>query len=108
MWLEDVDAFADKVPEAGDCSLADLSEHGFETREGLLDRIEVGTIGRQEAECCTGRFDPFAHRVALVARQIVHDDDVAGPQFGHEDLSDIGLEPLAIDGAIKHHRRDHP
>ncbi len=59
MWLEDVDAFADKVPEAGDCSLADLSEHGFETREGLLDWIEVGAVWRQEAECCTGRFDPL-------------------------------------------------
>jgi len=59
VWLEDVDAFADKVPEAGDCSLADLSEHGFETREGLLDWIEVGAVWRQEAECCTGRFDPL-------------------------------------------------
>jgi hypothetical protein len=42
-------------------SFADLSEHGLEAREGFLDRVEVGTVGRQEEQCRTCRFDPFAH-----------------------------------------------
>lgn len=69
--------------------------------------IEVRAVGREEAQGCARRFDPFAHRGALVARQVVHDDDVAGPQFGHEHLGDIGFEPVAVDRPIEHHRRDH-
>ena len=34
-------------------------------------------------------------------------DDVAGAQFGDEHLGDISFEPVAIDRAIEHHRRDH-
>jgi hypothetical protein len=42
-----------------------------------------------------------------VARQIVHDHDVAGPQIGHENVGDVGFELVAIDRPIEHHRRDH-
>lgn len=45
--------------------------------------------------------------LALVAGQIVHDDNVAAPEVRHEHLVDIGLEPVAVDRAIEHHRRDH-
>jgi hypothetical protein len=45
---------------------------------------------------------------ALVAGEVVHDDDVARRQLGHQDLGDIGLEPVAVDGAIAHHGRNHP
>jgi hypothetical protein len=49
----------------------------------------------------------FSHRRSLVARQVVHDDDVAGAQFGHEHLGDVGFEPVAVDRPVQHHRRDH-
>ena len=75
--------------------------------EGLFDGIEVGAVGRQEAQGCACRFDPFAHRGALVARQVVHDHDVTGSKFGHEDLGDIGFEPVAIDRPVEHHGGDH-
>jgi hypothetical protein len=42
-----------------------------------------------------------------VAREIVHDNNVVWPQLGHEHLGDISLEPIAVDRAIEHHRRDH-
>jgi hypothetical protein len=42
-----------------------------------------------------------------VARQVVHDHDVTGSKFGHEDLGDIGFEPVAIDWTVQHHRRNH-
>ena len=105
--LEDIDKPADEVPEAAHGSLADLSEHGLEAREGLFDRFEVGAVGRQEAQGCTCCFDEFAHRGALVAREVVHDDDIAAPQLGHEHLGDIGFEPVAVDRSVEHHRRDH-
>jgi len=28
-------------------------------------------------------------------------------QFRHENLGDIGLEPVAVDRPVQHHRRDH-
>ncbi|WP_375383551.1 hypothetical protein [uncultured Sphingomonas sp.] len=35
-----------------------------------------------------------------MARQIIHDDDVAGLEFGHEYVADLSFEPVAIDRAI--------
>jgi hypothetical protein len=42
-----------------------------------------------------------------VARQVVHDDHVAGAQFGHQHLGDIGFETVAIDRPVEHYRCDH-
>ena len=42
-----------------------------------------------------------------MAGEIVHDDNIAWPERWDEDLFDISLEPIAIDGAIEHHGRDH-
>jgi len=36
-----------------------------------------------------------------VAGEIVHDDYVAWLERWHQDLVDIGLEPITIDGTIK-------
>ena len=38
-------------------------------------------------------------------RQIVHDDDVAGGEFGRKDLAYISAESIAIHRAIEHKRR---
>ena len=62
---------------------------------------------REEHQPCAGCFDPFTHRGALVARQIVHDHHVTGAKLGYENLRHIRLEPIAVDRAIEHHRRDH-
>ena len=105
--LEDVDEFADQVPESADGSFARFAQHGFEAGEGLLDWIEVRAVGRQEAQGCACRFYLLPHCCALVARQVVHDDDVARSQFGHEYLRDIGFEPVAIDRPVQHHRCNH-
>ncbi len=42
-----------------------------------------------------------------MARQIVHDHDVARPKLRYEHLRHIGFEPVAVDRSIEHHRRDH-
>lgn len=74
-------------------------------REGVLDGVEVGTVGRQEKESGAGRLDHLAHLRPLVAGQIVHDHDVARPEFGHENLVDIGLEGDAVDRPVEHEGR---
>jgi hypothetical protein len=39
-----------------------------------------------------------------MARQIVHDHDVAGAEFRHQHLLDIGLKGITVDWTIEHHR----
>jgi len=41
-----------------------------------------------------------------VAGEIIIDDDVAGAQFLGENLLDIGLERLTVDGAVENEVRD--
>ena len=48
--------------------------------EDRLDRIEIGRVARQEEQLGDGAADQAAHRLGLVAAEIVHNDDVAGAQ----------------------------
>jgi hypothetical protein len=43
-----------------------------------------------------------------MAAEIVHDDDVAGPQRGKQDLLDVGGEAFAIDWALEQLGRGDP
>ena len=61
MGLEDVDEPADQVPQAADSALARFAQHGLEPGEGLFDRVEVGAVGREEAQGCSRRLDPLPH-----------------------------------------------
>ena len=57
--------------------------------EGHLDGIEVGAVGRQEAQFCAGLLDRLSGGGWLLGGQIVHDDDVAGLEGRDQDLLDI-------------------
>ena len=47
---EEIGDFSDGVPQTCYGSLLGLSEQGLEFGEGVLDRVEVGTVGRQEEQ----------------------------------------------------------
>ena len=76
--------------------------------ERELDRIEVRAVRRQEAEVCADAFDRDAHLWLFVDRQVIQDDDLTGPQRGHEDLLHRGEETRAVDGAVKDGGGAHP
>jgi len=40
-----------------------------------------------------------------MARKIIHDHDIAGTEFRHQHLLDIGLEGVAVDRAVEDHGR---
>ena len=65
------------VPETSDGALRSLAQDGLELGEGVLDRIEVGAVGQEEEEVRAGGLDQRPDLGSLVARQVVHDDDVA-------------------------------
>jgi hypothetical protein len=52
----------------------------LELGEERLDRVEVGRVLRQEQEFGASGPDGLPNNYALVAAEIVHDDDVAGLQ----------------------------
>lgn len=80
----------------------------FELCEDLLDRIEIGAIGRQEENSRAGRANEAADACGLVRAEIVENDDVALLERGDQHLLDIGDETLAIDWAVDHERGVDP
>jgi hypothetical protein len=108
VWSEAIEQSSNSSPGCFDSSLGGLSEQGFKLGEHLLDRIEIGTVGRQEEKPRADSADGPAHGMALVAAEIVHDDDIAGLERRHEELLDIGFEAFAIDWSIKDARRVDP
>ena len=76
--------------------------------EGLLDRIEVWGVWRQVPEPGAGGLDHLANGRRLVGTEIVHDDDVARFQDGHELLFDIGAEAPAVDRSVEDARGGEP
>jgi hypothetical protein len=68
--------------------------------EHLLNRIEIGRIGREEREFGAGVADRRADRPGAVASQVVEDDDVAWPQCRQQELFDVGAKDRSVDRAI--------
>ena len=96
---------SDSFPYGFDGAFLGFSEERFELREDLFDRVQIGAIGRQKHEPCSGGADGGTDCPVLVGAKIVHDDDVAGLERGDQDLLDIGKEGLAVDGAVQHEGR---
>ena len=82
-----------------ECSCA---QQCFEFSEGLLDRVQVGTVGWQVEEACAGTLDCLADAGNLVRTESVHDGDIATAQGGNQHLLDIGEERLGVDRSIEH------
>ena len=76
---------AEERPERVDRSAAGLADDGLELGEAQLDGVEVGAVGREEAQRRADGFNGVAHAVDFVSGEIVGNHDVAGLQRRHED-----------------------
>jgi hypothetical protein len=101
-WCEALEESADAPPSGLDGALGSFAQKRFELGEDLLDRVEIGAVGRQEEELGAGGSDGPSHGLAFVTAEIVDNDDVARAECRHEYLLDIGQEDLAIDRPIDH------
>jgi hypothetical protein len=94
--VEEVTDAPDLLPEGVDGSDGSCAEVGFKLGEGHLDRVEVGTIGRQEQDPGTPGRDGVLGGLALMGRQIIHDHDIAFGEGWGELFFDISLEDRAV------------
>jgi hypothetical protein len=83
-----------------------LSHMRLELGEGVFDRIEVGTVGRQIVEFGAAGFNSLPDAGDLVGGQIVHDDDVAWAQGWRQHLLDPGQEGFSVHRPVEKHRRN--
>ena len=70
--------------------------------KALLDRVEVGTIGRQKEQLGASSTDGTPDGLSLVTAEIVDDDNVARLERWHQELFDIGQEAFAVDRSVDH------
>ena len=73
----------------------------LELCEGLLDGIEVGTVGRQEEAVSADVSDGLPDGFRFMAAEIVEDDDIAGLEGRDQEALNISEELLAIDRPVE-------
>ena len=78
-----------------------VAQQGFELGEDLFNGVEIGGVGRQEAQRGPHPFNGCPHGRTLVAAQIVHNDDIARSEGRQQTLFDIGQEAGAVDRAVE-------
>lgn len=86
----------ERVADGIEAAWVHLLEQAFDLGEDLLDRIEVGTVGRQVEQVHARVFKAFADTSDLVGGQVVDDDNASLPHFRDQAF----LQPLAEDHAI--------
>lgn len=86
LWREAIEQGSDALPGYFDSSLGGPFGAAFSAWRNLPDRFEVRTVGRQEEKPRADGANGPAHRVVLVAAEIVRDDNVAGLERRHEEL----------------------
>ena len=105
---EERECGGDQSVDLIECARPRRPEEGFQFREGLLDRVEVGAVGRKESYKGAHGLDRSEHVRLFVHRQIVEHHYVPGSQRRHEDLVDIGEERRGIDRPVEHRGRAEP
>ena len=73
----------------------------LELGEDLLDRIEIGTVGRQEKPVRASGADGLADSLAFVTAEIVEHDDIARLEGADKKLFDVRAEALAVNRSVK-------
>jgi hypothetical protein len=97
--------------ERGDpieCPRSRRPEERLQFGERLFDRIEVGTVGRQESDVRADGFNRGADLRLLVHHEVIEDDDIAGAERRHQDLFDVGEKAHIVDRAIEDRRGADP
>ena len=99
---------ADGLPQGLDRALRGFAQQRLVLGESLLDRVQIGAVGRQVNELRPSGGDCLGNAGDFVAAQIVEQDNVAGRQCRCQHLLDIGAKAPAVDRACEHLGRADP
>ena len=77
-----------------------FAQQGLELGKDRLDRVEIGRVARQEEQLGAGAADQLADRLALMAAEVVHDDNVTGAERGDQELFDESAKAGAVDRPV--------
>jgi hypothetical protein len=101
IWRKQLERDRHELDDVVEAAWPHCPQKRLQLRERHFDRIEVGTVRREESEPSTGAFNRGQHFWLFVRRQVVEDDNIAGPQCRDEDLFDIREERGVINGAVE-------
>jgi hypothetical protein len=104
VWGDGFERSSDGLSEAVEAAGRRGSDEGLELGEDHPDRVEVGRVGREEAQLGAGRLDGGAGTCGLVDGEVVADRDVAVDQGGGELRLDPERDPPAICRPLHRHR----
>lgn len=82
--LEAVEEVADAPPGGLHGALGGLAKEVLQLREDLLNRVQVGAVGREVEEFRARRAERGPDGGTFVAPEVVHDNDVAAREGGRE------------------------
>ena len=84
------------------------AQERFQFGKRQLDRIEVGTVGRQKAKPRADLLDRRTDLGLPMDGQVVEHDHIAGAERGDQHLLDVREETRTVDRAIEHRWRAKP
>ena len=99
--FEDIGAGVERDQQARDGSFGDFAQEGLQLGIGLFDWVHVGAVRRQISQFGSGGLYELLDPGSLVARQIVHDDDVAFREGGSQTLFHPFLERGRVDRPVE-------
>ena len=70
----------------------------FAFRPSRFDRVQVRRVGGQIQSAAASGFHGLPHPGHLMRPQVVHDDHLAGPQVGAQEVLHLGPEHVTIGG----------
>ena len=104
VWREEGDRRGDEPAHVLEGARPRGAKERFQFREREFDRIEIRTVGREEAQVCARLLDGDPDLRLFVHHEVVEHHHIAGSQGGDQYLLDVGEETPVIDGAIEHGR----
>src|SRR3954463_5574302 len=101
-WREEIGDAADGLPQALDGALRGFAQQRLVFGESLLDRVQIGAVGRQIDELRPSDGDRLGNAGDFMAAQIIEQDNVAGRQCRRQHLLDIGAKTLPVESTLEH------
>lgn len=104
---EAIEQVPDALPEGLPGPLACLSEPFLELCEGHFNWVKIRAVWWKEEQGCAALLDQGFDPFALVAGEVIQNDDIAGSERRGQDLGDVLSEDLPVHRLADDKRRNH-